>query len=43
MSEFGVNPAEILPKTPRLSDFPDETANDEFVPIADVEADDLPF
>lgn len=42
MAEFDVNPTEILPKAPRLSDFPDETSED-FTPIADVEADDLPF
>lgn len=43
MAEFDVNPAEVLPKSPRLSDFPDETNSDDFTPIADVEAEDLPF
>lgn len=43
MAEFDVSPAEMLPKTPRLSDFPDETASDDFTPIADVDDVDLPF
>ena len=43
MAEFGVNPAEVLPKTPRLSDLPDETVSDDFTPIAEVDAVDLPF
>ena len=43
MAEFNVNPSEVLPKTPRLSDFPDETASADFAPVADVAADDLPF
>lgn len=43
MAEFDVNPADVLPKTPRLTDFPDETQSEDFVPIADVSAEDLPF
>lgn len=43
MAEFDVSPMEMLPKAPKLSDFPDETASDDFVPIAEVEDSDLPF
>lgn len=43
MAEFDVNPAEMLPKTPRLMDIPELSNDEDFTPIADVDDVDLPF
>ncbi len=43
MAEFDVNPTEMLPKTPRISDLPESSSDDDFTPIADVDDVDLPF
>lgn len=43
MAEFGIDTHEVLPKAPRLTDFPDETNSDDITPIAEVEDTDLPF